>query len=893
MSAQDKVNSYIRNLEEQPVEGPAPHPDLKEERPSAALAPLPPDGTKQMAQAPGVLNAHSPPFSPRPMMEPRKPTTSALNQRDSLLCQHGQVPAAASNPCQEPVAVSNPDHVNIFRHGPATGPNSGHANILCQGPAAGPSSGGVDVLRHGPAAASHSLGPPPGFSSLEPASKSRAVFPYPSNSISPPSQSVQPAGESLSAVGLSDLAKVLVRCRGSESLSDRFDGNPLNYYRFMRQVDDRILNIYGQSDPGHALHLLLEATEGRARRLIGNCVMLPPHRGLQEALHFLYNAFGSPQVAVRASIDAVCGGGVICNSEVGLEEFYSELVNCKIVLEAAGAQSILNSASTAERIFTRLPQELQRSFAKLAIERGYDVDIVPFSLFIEFVQREQRLLCSRFGRLLQPSAKTITKPVGRWRPRARANVVRTAKSNDASPALPSAGNAVVAKERPLDVARSNTCYICDSPSHHVGRCEVFLDKAVACRKELVAQKRLCYNCLGKGHGVKNCPSKARCRTCSRRHHTLLHPSDPAETKKESSPSVEKSPTKESPAVGGHAGTVSTVRGSSRRTKTRLQVIPVCVIDNVSGKCIDTLALLDSGADCHLMVAALSTELGLAGRPIRSEIQLASGRVEVHDTVTVECAVRGVQEEEVFTLENVRVVQALPDLGNSIPSQSDVDRNPHLAGIEIPETEAKDVQLIIGMESPGLHIFSEIRQNGTCSLWAGRTPLGWVLHGRDAQSDDTRCHVNLLLETQAVSALDALCPCQFDYVDRACDPDVLLPSRDDERAELGMKNSCTFDGGHFKIGIPWKEGCPNLPNNYRVAESRLKSLGRRLLADSELLAKYTGKIREMISQGYAIEVSADQDDPRNRTWYIPHHCVTSKFRVVFDCASRFGGTSLND
>ena len=136
-------------------------------------------------------------------------------------------------------------------------------------------------------------------------------------------------------------------------------------------------------------------------------------------------------------------------------------------------------------------------------------------------------------------------------------------------------------------------------------------------------------------------------------------------------------------------------------------------------------------------------------------------------------------------------------------------------------------------------------------------------------------------------LSVQCPCQFDNVDRACDPDVLLPSRDDERAELDMKNSCTFDGGHFKIGIPWKEGCPNLPNNYRVAESRLKSLGRRLLADSELLAKYTGNIREMISQGYAIEVSADQDDLRNRTWYIPHHCVTSKFRIVFDCESRLG------
>ena len=345
LSAQDKVNSYIRNLKVQPVEGPAPHPDLEEKSPPAVLVPLPPDGTGQMAPASGVLNAHSPPFSPRRMMEPREPATSVLKERDGLLRQG-------------PAAVPNPGHVDIFRLGPAVGPNSG-----C-----------VDILRHGPAAASHSLGPPPGFS-LEPASKSRAVFLHPSTSNSPPSRCSQPAGESLSALGLSDLARVLVRCRGSESLSDRFDGNPLNYYRFMRQVDDRILNIYGQSDPGHALHLLLEATEGRARRLIGNCVMLPPERDLQEALNLLYNAFGSPQVAVRASIDAVCGGGVICNSEVGLEEFYSELVNCKIVLEAAGAQSILNSASTAERCFysltSRVAEEFCQAINRTRVRRGY------------------------------------------------------------------------------------------------------------------------------------------------------------------------------------------------------------------------------------------------------------------------------------------------------------------------------------------------------------------------------------------------------------------------------------------------------------------------------------------------------------------------------------------
>ena len=82
---------------------------------------------------------------------------------------------------------------------------------------------------------------------------------------------------------VNDLAKMLVRCRGSETTldSDRFDGNPLDYYQFIRQVEDRILNVYGQSDPGHALHLLLDATKGRAHKLISSCVMLSPDIALK------------------------------------------------------------------------------------------------------------------------------------------------------------------------------------------------------------------------------------------------------------------------------------------------------------------------------------------------------------------------------------------------------------------------------------------------------------------------------------------------------------------------------------------------------------------------------------------------------------------------------------
>ena len=152
-------------------------------------------------------------------------------------------------------------------------------------------------------------------------------------------------GESVHS--LSDIAKMLVRCRASEAVTEhsKFMGNHLDYIKFICQVEDQILSLYEKSDPAHTLQLLLGATSGRAYKLISGCVILSPEKGLREAGHLLHKAFGSPQVAVKSFIDSVCCDDTILNTEMGLEKFYFDLLHCKVVLEAAGAHNLLNAVS--------------------------------------------------------------------------------------------------------------------------------------------------------------------------------------------------------------------------------------------------------------------------------------------------------------------------------------------------------------------------------------------------------------------------------------------------------------------------------------------------------------------------------------------------------------------
>ena len=266
-----------------------------------------------------------------------------------------------------------------------------------------PAVANFDVPRvlHGPAAADANLTRAP--------SRPASAYFSPSGNSNPPAVG---SNQSKSSVCTKEeLARVMIRCQGSGALGEleKFNGDPLRYHLFMRQVEDRILSIYRRSDPGHALQLLLNSTTGRARKLISSCITLRPDEALQSALRLLQDAFGSPDIAIKAHLNLVTKGPVIRINEESLHDFYLDLINCKMVLEASGTAQLQNSAATIEGLFARLPRSLQERFADLALRKRYGMEIVPFDVFIEFIDQNKQLAASRLGRLME-TAKVVTSP---------------------------------------------------------------------------------------------------------------------------------------------------------------------------------------------------------------------------------------------------------------------------------------------------------------------------------------------------------------------------------------------------------------------------------------------------------------------------------------------------
>ena len=105
-------------------------------------------------------------------------------------------------------------------------------------------------------------------------------------------------------------------------------------------------------------------------------------------------------------------------------------------------------------------------------------------------------------------------------------------------------------------------------------------------------------------------------------------------------------------------------------------------------------------------------------------------------------------------------------------------------------------------------------------------------------------------------------------------------------------------GRYEVAIPWKDDEPPLHCNRTTAEDRLYSLEEHLQRRPDVAEKYCQVMVANKARGYVrgLELGEIDDNP---SWYLPHFPVvgedkeTTKVRIVYTSAARYGGVSLND
>lgn len=401
------------------------------------------------------------------------------------------------------------------------------------------------------------------------------------------------------------------------------------------------------------------------------------------------------------------------------------------------------------------------------------------------------------------------------------------------------------KDESAKVGRN--CIYCNGEDHSSTQCKKV--PGLHQRRQILSDKKLCFNCTGTRHQARECHSKYTCQHCGGRHHTSI---------------CDRLPSNSQMMLATGEGSV---------------IYPVVVVFVDGIKC---RALLDTGAGSSYASAALIERLNK--RPTHIEhrqidMMLCSTVQKVQGySVTVK-SVDG--KFEMMTKINkvdkgVLLTVPNPNYGELISKYR------HLQGVVMDDDDKKSelpIHVILGAsEYSRIKTETKPRIGQPSEPIAEFTMLGWTMMstGREAALS------NVYLTKTSAADYEQLC--SLDVLGLADRPEA---DQQNVFAEFSEQLNRS-DEGWYESGLLWKPGHDHLQSNERGSIRRLQGLVRKLQREPGLIDKYDEIIQEQLTEGIVERVV---DEPNERVFYIPHKpvkketAVTTKLRIVFDASAK--------
>ncbi|KAL9982123.1 hypothetical protein ACROYT_G010928 [Oculina patagonica] len=681
---------------------------------------------------------------------------------------------------------------------------------------------------------------------------------------------------------------------------NKFNGNPLEFWSFIRSFDNNIEK--NSTDEGEKMTFLLQYCTGAARDAIKSCVTMDPALGYQEARKLLKDRFGHPFKIATAHLNQVTRGPPVKpNDQKGLLAFADQLKDCQNVLHSIGYLDEINSADNLRSIIDRLPFHLKTKWLVVADsiqESGQRPRIHHISIFV--TDKARAANNPVFGGALNSDKDTGKKdrPNKKTVPPSTMGTTHAAHGDFERSSSP-VPNGVSENGQPTSRRRNVfvKCLVCDG-IHQLWNCEQFKRKSYEDRMKIIRDAKLCDNCFKVGHLAKGCIQKSSCYVegCNRKHMTIIHPPEqtsPARLETRETHEDNEASSSSHPRGSGNADHVSqnhSIGAGVRRPdsqairtggKVRLRIVPVRVRGNQPGHVLETYALLDSGSDVSLCDEKLIRELGISGVKRNFFLTTQEKRESSKSGLEVKLTIDSINSQSSLEIPKVWTVDRLNISEQSISREQDADQWPHLSDIYLPEIDSKEVRLIIGCNVPDAFWVIEERRGGKGDPVAIRSILGWAIVGPIEKIEDEHSfNVNFVRLAEQRDEDEILLQqvenfWKTEFTNTIASTKVAM-SVEDERALRIMEGSVKKVSGHYQIALPWRQHPPYLPDNRALAEQRLYLLKKKFLRDQEFFGRYKGTINDYITKGYFF-----------------HPQKPEKLIVVFDCAARYRGTSLND
>ena len=660
----------------------------------------------------------------------------------------------------------------------------------------------------------------------------------------------------------------------------KFSGDPLEYKAFMNNFETHIEPRV--RDEKTLICLLLQHCSKDVKDRIEHFATseVQPYTVAKQRLN---KEYGSPWVISDACEQRLKKFPSVRSGDgKQLRRFAELLEKTGVIVKDIRQYTSLDSLDMLTELVNKLPYDLKKRWVSKSVQiQNYLGHLANFLHFVDFVRKESDEVNSLFGlRSLHPkttSTKTKASSFGSVMSKTSANV--NSKSS-------------ISGSR--HVTQVGSCWYCKNTSHILFDCKDFKQIPVEDRISFVKESKLCHKCLSSKHKTRECKRSKLCSVTGCKglyHHTLLHK---FATTKEHPPKTSSEDKAVVPVTCGF--TKSESCSNSDNSHVYLCIVPVRV--SFGENVVSTYAFLDQGSTHSFCKRSLLQELKASGTRERLQLKTITGTTNDMDSVSCNLVVSDLDSDSSFSLSNVHSVENIPVQPNNVSVDAEVCKLPHLQDINLKSLPHASVNLLIGADVPELFCIYSARRGPRGTPCAIETPLGWSLLGPSlSPSQGSNCTVNFIVKKDATEMVARMWETEFEPGTSIFDDSF---SNEDRLAHTLMQSEiCTIDG-HYQLPLLWKEPYKNqLLNNLPLAQRRLTSLKRRLQRDDNLRVKYAEVVESYLSKGNAREVQqaylTKSNDP---IWYQPHHPVTNvhkpeKVRVVFDCAAKYHGLSLND
>ncbi|XP_046450173.1 uncharacterized protein LOC124198385 [Daphnia pulex] len=299
--------------------------------------------------------------------------------------------------------------------------------------------------------------------------------------------------------------------------------------------------------------------------------------------------------------------------------------------------------------------------------------------------------------------------------------------------------------------------------------------------------------------------------------------------------------------------------------------------SASGEVVPVTVMVDPGSNSTLFREGLARSLKLRGRSQTLRIDGVAGAISTLQSEHLEIRIKTAFGEFV-TLKG----STLPVVTRPVPFfkwESLRERWRHLDDLPELRPAGGRIDVLIGLDHSTLITPTESRMGSEVEPVAEKTRLGWIVKDVINESGGrARVHQALASTDIGVQLLDQMRRfCDTESFGTEHHAECISPANK-EAIELMERYTIKLPVG-YEVPVLWKGGVPPLlPDNRSLAEARLQGT-------------------KNFDEGYARRLTPEEAAAQP-AYYLPHFGVpkspgSSELRLVYDSATKYQGSCLND